>query len=131
MSISDNSQSQSITAPNPQTLQTQAIQQLAHQLSQQTTQQKEKQDTKISDYKIIKSNKYSEHKDRFIKWIIQINHWIKFNNIPNNKQILLTIKFFKKYTEDWIQPQVKKYLENKKNPNKLFININKFKTKIK
>ena len=86
---------------------------------------------KVLNYKLTKPNKYSKYQDRLAKQITQINHQIKLNDIPDGEQTFLVIRFLRKHTEDWIQPQIEKYLKNKKNLDELFADINKFKTKIK
>ena len=80
--------------------------------------------------KVKQLKKYADNHNIFKNWLIQINIYLIFNLILNNKKTLFTTIYFTKNIQKWFKLIWCIYLDNDEDSNSLFINYNNFKRKI-
>ena len=81
----------------------------------------------IINIKITKSKIFNEQRTKLENWLLQLKLYFVFNSIKNDKKTFFVINRMKEKVFNWIKFNMKRYLHNDEDIEKIFFVFNKFK----
>ena len=77
--------------------------------------------------KVAKPDLFYKDRHKYDNWIIQLNTYLMFNKVKDNKKTAFAFTFIRGKAYYWLKPYFKEWYANKCNISRIVRNFNRFK----